>query len=775
MITFKCKMCGGDLHPEEKATTCECEFCGTLQTIPTADNEKKITLFNRAQRLLFNCEFDKAASVYESIVSEFATEAEAYWGLVLCKYGIEYVDDPATGKKIPTCHRTSFDSVIEDSNYEQALENTDPVARRVYRDEAKTIEELRKKIIEISNREDPFDIFICYKETDDKGNRTLDSVVAQDIYSELVDKGYKVFFSRITLEDKLGQEYEPYIFAALNSAKIMLVVGTDYEHLNSVWVKNEWGRFLKLIASGEKKTLIPCYKNIDAYDMPKEFAKLQAQDMGKVGAMQDLIRGIEKIISGYNTSPSSSQAEKEKQEAIRQQTNNYLQMAEKALSANNHEEAETYSNKVIEIDPLNYKAWIIKGKAAGWQSNMQNIRIPETITAFITALENAPEDEKEEIGEDTADTLKALLLAMIFVQAERFAKWPDKEEAEGTKQAIEQTKLCAVLYKTKTDIWVDLEGMALEAAKKIHEIIVTVYADVCKPYRATAYPDDSTYRTWFDQMVNIDTVLQSALEFLGEDDDYASVLMSDLRQIQKDLLNSCSYEATHVGFSQTRLTSGSLGVHQLREKCIELGGIPDEQHDVAYFKNLQLTDEGKAIRQKRYAEYDRKVNAINQKMQREVERLKAEQARQEKEAAQKRFDEYWKNHAAQRTALTEEKEKLNGQLNELISEHNYNISELNKKLRQAMDDSEEKGIEKQIEELKAKHSTLGIFKGKEKKTIEEQIEVLRKKKRSISDDKATARSSLQKQIDAENRSYESKRKPLRTRIDEIHDELTKAR
>ena len=105
-----------------------------------------------------------------------------------------------------------------------------------------------------------------------------------------------MFFSRITLEDKLGQEYEPYIFAALHSAKIMLAFGTDYEYYNAVWVKNEWSRFLQLIAAGEKKTLIPCYKNIDAYDMPKEFARLQAQDMGKVGAMQDLLRGIEKIL-----------------------------------------------------------------------------------------------------------------------------------------------------------------------------------------------------------------------------------------------------------------------------------------------------------------------------------------------------------------------------------------------------------------------------------------------------------------------------------------------
>ena len=296
MAVIKCKMCGGDLVIEPGATVAECEYCGSRQTVPTADNEKKLTLFARANRLRAACEFDKAAGVYESIVAEFPQEAEAYWGLVLCKYGIEYVDDPATGRKIPTCHRSSFESVLDDGNFDQAQENADVVARKVYREEAKQIEELRKGIIEVSAKEEPYDIFICYKETDEKGDRTLDSVLAQDIYDALTEKGYRVFFSRITLEDKLGQEYEPYIFAALNSAKIMLAVGTDYEYYNAVWVKNEWSRYLMLMAKDRTKHLIPCYKNIDAYDMPKEFAKLQAQDMGKVGAMQDLLRGIEKIL-----------------------------------------------------------------------------------------------------------------------------------------------------------------------------------------------------------------------------------------------------------------------------------------------------------------------------------------------------------------------------------------------------------------------------------------------------------------------------------------------
>ena len=76
----------------------------------------------------------------------------------------------------------------------------------------------------------------------------------------------------------------------------MLVFGTDYEYFNAVWVKNEWSRYLKLMTQDKRKHLIPCYKDVDAYDMPKEFQKLQGQDMGKVGAVQDLLRGIDKLL-----------------------------------------------------------------------------------------------------------------------------------------------------------------------------------------------------------------------------------------------------------------------------------------------------------------------------------------------------------------------------------------------------------------------------------------------------------------------------------------------
>ena len=356
MPVIKCKMCGGDLNIVEDSTVCECEYCGTKQTVPKVDDEKKLKLFTRAGKLLRACEFDKASGVFESIIADFPEEAEAYWGLILCKYGIEYVDDPATGKKVPTCHRSSFESVEDDSNFEQACENADAVARRVYREEARQIETLRKRILEVSGKEEPYDVFISYKELDEDGDRTPDSVIAQDIYRALTKEGYRVFFSRISLEGKLGVEYEPYIFAALNSAKVMIVVGTDYEYFDAVWVKNEWSRFLKLIASGQQKTVIPVYKDMDPYDMPKELRALAAQNMGKIGAMQDLLHGVEKLLGKTN-----EQAPKEQPVIVQSGGPNVTALLDRGYMALEDEEwdrAKDFFEQVLNIDSRNAEAYL---------------------------------------------------------------------------------------------------------------------------------------------------------------------------------------------------------------------------------------------------------------------------------------------------------------------------------------------------------------------------------------------------------------------------------
>ncbi len=306
-IIYKCKMCGGDLDVTENSRIASCPYCGAKQTISNTNDEIVANLFNRANNLRLRCEFDKAQDIYEKIVAREPNDSEAYWGIVLCKYGVEYVEDPTTLDRMPTCHRTQVESILTDVDYLAAIENADTIQTVLYENEAKEIDKLQRNILAIANNEKPFDVFICYKETDENGKRTVDSVIANDIYYQLVKEGFKVFYSAITLEDKLGQEYEPYIYAALNSAKVMLVVGTKPEYFNSVWVKNEWSRYLKIIKKDRNKLLIPCYKDMDAYDLPEEFSHLQAQDMGKIGFINDVIRGINKILISYEPKSTINQ------------------------------------------------------------------------------------------------------------------------------------------------------------------------------------------------------------------------------------------------------------------------------------------------------------------------------------------------------------------------------------------------------------------------------------------------------------------------------------
>lgn len=360
MAVFRCKMCGGTVEFEQGSAVGVCDSCGTKQTLPKNHDDLIANLFNRANNLRMKCEFDKAMQAYEKIVETDDSEAEAHWGIVLCKYGIEYVEDPKTGNRVPTCHRTLFEAVTTDADYLAAIDYSNAIQQQIYEKEARAIDRIQKDILAIVKNEKPFDIFICYKETDDSGKRTIDSTIANDIYYELNKAGFKVFFAAITLEDKLGQEYEPYIFAALNSAKVMLVLGTKPEYFSAVWVKNEWSRFLKLMKSDRSKLLIPCYRDMDAYDLPEEFAHLQAQDMSKIGFINDVVRGIEKVVKKDEPKQTATVVKETVVTGGNVSAEPLLKRAFMFLEDGEWEKADEFCEQVLNLDPENARAYLGK-------------------------------------------------------------------------------------------------------------------------------------------------------------------------------------------------------------------------------------------------------------------------------------------------------------------------------------------------------------------------------------------------------------------------------
>ena len=295
-MIFKCKICGGSLDVKQGEKVAVCEYCGVSQTIPSFIEPKTQEIYNRASSYLMHNEFDKAENLYNQILFDNKQDADAYWNVLMCRYGVTYVKDPKNGQYIPTCNRTLYMPIFNDQNYQNAIKYADDSQRKLYIQNAQTIDKIQKGILSVSMKEKPFDIFISYKETDAKGIRTKDSIIAQDLFEKLTAEGYKVFFSRITLEDKIGAEYEPYIYAALASSKVMITISSSKENIEAVWVKNEWSRFLSFSRNDASKTLIPLYFDMDKSELPDEFAHMTAYDMKTDGFEQELIRGIKKLI-----------------------------------------------------------------------------------------------------------------------------------------------------------------------------------------------------------------------------------------------------------------------------------------------------------------------------------------------------------------------------------------------------------------------------------------------------------------------------------------------
>lgn len=354
MITFECKQCGAPVEADEKQTTAVCRYCNLLQTFdPNQELHNK--LMTHANKLRREMEYDRAMELYDGMLKEDPENAEVHWGKVLCRFGVAYVTDPKTGKNIPTCNRMSEISVFADPDYQDCIESASLEARMFYEEDAKKIEKLRKTYFDVIQKLTPYDVFISFKDTDGDV-RTRDSALAEELYRLLTDQGYRVFFSRISLKDVVGEDYEPYIYAALQSARVMLVVGTTPRYIEAVWVKNEWSRYLRLVSmEPEKRLLIPLIREMRTDELPKELQAFEGYDLGNWRFRDSLLLKVAEFCNRKTVlTREKRSAEGGKDQRVHIITaENLFKRAEFEIEAGNMEKAGEMVERGLDLDPEN--------------------------------------------------------------------------------------------------------------------------------------------------------------------------------------------------------------------------------------------------------------------------------------------------------------------------------------------------------------------------------------------------------------------------------------
>ena len=299
MFDNVCRACGGALIREGNYLVCE--YCQRKELIDVSDDIHAVARAN-AWEALRKSDFEKATELFEELIVKNDKDYDSQWGLALAKASIVYVNDVAENKKVPTLNNITEESFVEDKHVKTAIALAPTEIAESYKAHAQYIEKVRKEWLEKASKEPPYDVFISFKDSDREHGitRTTDSQTMQDLYTALVEKGYKVFYSRVTLRDKVAEQYEPYIYNAIKTAKVMIVYGEKAEYFNSTWIKNEWMRFKKRVESGEKhkNALVTVFKGVDPYEIPTALTGgKQGIDLGVISNYEILLNHVKHVVS----------------------------------------------------------------------------------------------------------------------------------------------------------------------------------------------------------------------------------------------------------------------------------------------------------------------------------------------------------------------------------------------------------------------------------------------------------------------------------------------
>lgn len=290
-----CNICGANY--ENRNGRWKCPACGAYK--PEELSNEELTLMFVADQKRRIGDFEEAERAYTDIIEKYPQNCYGYWGRLLSKHGIKYERD-YDGRMIATCCAPTIESLYSDKDCLNAIDLADSDTKQYFKSQAEYIESIRDLWIKKASKEKPYDIFICYKDSDlaNNINRTIDSFDAQNLYTHLVEKGYRVFFSRESLRDKIGEKYEPYIFGALSSAKVMIVYGNSSEYITSTWLKNEWTRYQKMMREGTKKpnSLIVAYKGFSPSELPTSLSSAQCLDASGWNFYTDLDKAIKGLL-----------------------------------------------------------------------------------------------------------------------------------------------------------------------------------------------------------------------------------------------------------------------------------------------------------------------------------------------------------------------------------------------------------------------------------------------------------------------------------------------
>jgi len=245
----------------------------------------------------------------------------------------------------------------------------------------------------------------------------------------------------------------------------------------------------------------------------------------------------------------------------------YLQSAREALNAGNYAAAEADADKMIEADPQSYRAWFIKGEAAGWQTTGTDNRFAESTADWINAYQCTPKNKKREIGSQIQGSAEKISTAILTMRCNNFKALQDKNCKTGILDCLAMINEQFAAIRDKTQI--DLYTAALK--NKFAGILNTTAAEVGRAINGE-FGEDSKTRVRLGRTARTHTKL--SWEHLIESTDCCLALLETAYYLSTD--DGLCFEICKNYIDLVNLTKETCSGRRIPKKyrCVPGSGIP---------------------------------------------------------------------------------------------------------------------------------------------------------------------------------------------------------
>lgn len=388
---------------------------------------------------------------------------------------------------------------------------------------------------------------------------------------------------------------------------------------------------------------------------------------------------------------------------------NWMKMGKAASEAGNYEEAYDYFTKVVEIDSQNWRAIFEKGKSGAWQSTLGNLR--------------------------TSEIYQGITMAMEIINA---SDMPN-DEVIGIKN-----EFAVALFNINNAITDLMEQNLFDLSDK--------------------YFDAHFEQMWETRQRHITNVsqLEDALTLIAdlEDDLSKRNIIEFKKRMCNDLRDACASTQYWTDYSESSLAYLGFEHNEKKQYISKYWSLVDEIRMVEptfatekwtypdpFGPGLNSTDE--------IYNYWKKIE-LDKKAQRE------------KEAAKKRFEEYWQVHSEERKQFESRLSEIDDEIRknqEQKSAYDSRIEELERgKKNKVSADDELKSINNKISDLYSQKKELSLFQSKQKKAFQEQIDKLTVEAEKTQQTVKLQRDELVKDIDSKISSIKIEMKPYADKL-----------